>query len=70
MTYTPREKRLSEAAVEHDSHSLSLQQFAKYCLSHSVIMADESVLRAAITILAYKALGDKPVNLERKFNNA
>ena len=68
MTYTSREKKLSSAIVVRDAEGMGTEQFAKYCLSHSILMADRDTVVAALELLARKVVKEELTSIEMEAN--
>lgn len=68
MTYTSREKKLSSTIVVRDAEGMGTEQFAKYCLSHSILMADRDTVTTALELLARKVVKEELMNIEMEVN--
>lgn len=68
MTYTSREKKLSSTIVVRDADGMGTEQFAKYCLSHSILMADRDTVTTALELLARKVVKEELMNIEMEVN--
>ena len=68
MTYTSRERKLTALVVVSDAEGMGTEQFAKYCLSHSILMADRDTVVAALELLARKVVREELTNIEMEAN--
>ena len=68
MIATSREKKLSSAIIVRDADGMGTEQFAKYCLSHSILMADRDAVTTALELLARKVVKEELMNIEMEVN--
>lgn len=68
MTYTSREKKLTASVVMRDAEGMGTEQFAKYCLSHSILMADRDTVVTALELLARKVVKEELTSIEMEAN--